>query len=247
MAQEKEIEIEEIQEIVKEFSNKWLKIHTINLPTYFTHTLISQSITTIPIGKRVQRIIVVENELVRFKSVLLLEKVSNEKNIIYFGINFDGETFILYKTKDSLQTYLIPYPFHIRLNELLNNLEVVKIKSSNTLEETSKIIFGIPEIEDTVIQGNLHCFKLKQPNRFTDFISKFNILKKEYSSNPDYYYFYNHIIPKSSWLSKTYFSNFRFLFSNEQIEIHHPAHPTVTLQAGIYLLYHPVPSSEEAD
>ena len=247
MAYEIELKEKEIEEIINQFTKKWLEIFTVNnIPPYFMHTLISSRIINVhATTAKIKRIIYFSHQT-SFKSLLAIEKISNAGNYVLTVIDIDGNAFLLYKTRTTLKTYLLPFPTpQLSLNDLVN-VKIEEIQSRNPLEEISKYFYGIPELEESFIQGNLVIFKLKQ-NRFTEFAFKY--VKSEKPDNEQVYYnFYNHFVPvKSVWLSGLYFNSFRFLKAYEECQVTHPEHPPVTLKQGYYILYHPPPTSDEPD
>ena len=248
MAQEKiqeQVELKEIQLFAKE----WLKIIPINnLPPSFMHTLISSRIINVhATTAKIKRIIYFSHQT-SFKSCLVLEKISNTGNYVLLIIDFDGNSFLLYKTRTTLKTYLLPFPTpQLSLNDLVNvKIEEIQEIGANPINYITKYFYGIPEPEEIFSQGNLVIFKLKQ-NRFTEFAFK-HILKAEESYDEQYYNFYNHFVPvNSAWMSKLYFGNFRLLALDEECQVTHPEHPAIKLAPGYYILYHPKPREEEAD
>jgi len=152
-------------------------------------------------------------------------------------IDMDGESFVLYKTKHSFKTFLVPYPIGLNLSEL-TNVETVQISTTKPIEAIVKYIFGTPEPESVFTQGNLSCIKLKQ-NRFTEFA--FSLAAKSDENS-----FYDHEIKTTNtfWLSRTYYNKFKLLQAYEQINITHPEHPIIILNRGYYILYHPEPEAD---
>jgi len=237
---------EEIQELIQEFTKRWTEVIPINnLPPYIMQTLISTKIVNVHAAMAKPKRIIYFSHTTTFKSYLVIERISRTGNYVLTLIDVDGNSFLLYKTRSTLKSYLIPYPAPSLSLRELQSVQVEEIQA-DPINYISKYFFGIPEPESSFMQGNLTIVKLK-PNRFTEFVFKYS-KPEPYDEQQAYYNFYNHFIPtNSAWLSKIYFGNYRFLKVYENCEIEHPEHPPVSLTPGYYLLYHPPPRQEEPD